>query len=94
MKTNIDVVPYYILERVKSAWRDTPIKWSPIPVGLGLAFIAFLQYQKILRREAEKDNDKSTQALIVGPWHVSDNSLRCQLASDNQSLRSILSASN
>ncbi|KAF9429889.1 phosphatidylserine decarboxylase 1 [Podila epigama] len=57
-------------ERVKSAWRDTPIKWSPIPIGLGLAFISFLQYNKILRREAEKDNDKSTQALIVGPWHV------------------------
>ncbi|KAF9107353.1 phosphatidylserine decarboxylase 1 [Mortierella sp. GBA35] len=55
--------------RVRKAWEDTPIKWSPIPIGLGLAFITFLQYSKILRREAEKDHDPS-KALIVGPWHV------------------------
>ncbi|KAK3833814.1 MAG: phosphatidylserine decarboxylase [Linnemannia elongata] len=55
--------------RVRKAWEDTPIKWSPIPIGLGLAFIAFLQYSKIVRRESEKNHDPS-KALIVGPWHV------------------------
>ncbi|KAF9152404.1 phosphatidylserine decarboxylase 1 [Linnemannia schmuckeri] len=55
--------------RVRKAWQDTPIKWSPIPIGLGLAFITFLQYSKIMKRESEKDHDPS-KALIVGPWHV------------------------
>ncbi|GJJ72967.1 phosphatidylserine decarboxylase [Entomortierella parvispora] len=55
--------------RVMDAWKGTPVKWSPIPIGLGIAFIAFLQYNKILRREAEREHDVS-KALIVGPWHV------------------------
>lgn len=58
--------------RVKKAWEDTPIKWSPIPIGLGVAFIAFLQYSKIVKRESEKNHDPS-KALIVGPWHVSSD---------------------
>ncbi|KAF8932523.1 phosphatidylserine decarboxylase 1 [Dissophora ornata] len=55
--------------RVKRAWNDTPIKWSPIPIGLGLAFITFLQYRKIREREADRDQNPS-KAVIVGPWHV------------------------
>ncbi|KAG0051081.1 phosphatidylserine decarboxylase 1 [Gryganskiella cystojenkinii] len=55
--------------RVVDAWKGTPVKWSPIPIGLGLAFIAFLQYQKIVRREIEREHDIS-KAVIVGPWHV------------------------
>ncbi|KAG0302235.1 phosphatidylserine decarboxylase 1 [Dissophora globulifera] len=55
--------------RVKKAWKDTPIKWSPIPIGLGLAFISLLQYNKIVRRESERDQNYS-KAVIVGPWHV------------------------
>ncbi|KAK3812252.1 MAG: phosphatidylserine decarboxylase [Benniella sp.] len=55
--------------RVKKAWRDTPIKWSPIPIGLGLAFITFLQYRKIMEREANRDQD-SSKAVVVGPWQV------------------------
>ncbi|KAF9177861.1 phosphatidylserine decarboxylase 1 [Haplosporangium sp. Z 767] len=55
--------------RVKKVWKDTPIKWSPIPIGLGLAFITFLQYRKIMEREADRDTSIS-KAVIVGPWHV------------------------
>ncbi|KAI7829005.1 phosphatidylserine decarboxylase-domain-containing protein [Gamsiella multidivaricata] len=55
--------------RVKKAWNDTPIKWSPIPIGLGLAFITFLQYRKVMEREAGRDPNV-TKAVIVGPWHV------------------------
>ncbi|KAF9572226.1 phosphatidylserine decarboxylase 1 [Mortierella alpina] len=55
--------------RVKKAWKDTPIKWSPIPIGLGLAFITYLQYRKIMQREADRENNV-TKAVIVGPWHV------------------------
>ncbi|KAI1310545.1 phosphatidylserine decarboxylase 1 [Mortierella claussenii] len=55
--------------RVRKAWNDTPIQWSPIPIGLGLAFIAFLQYSKIQRREANPDSS-ITKAVIVGPWQV------------------------
>ena len=58
-----------LIGRVKKAWNDTPIKWSPIPIGLGLAFITFLQYRKIREREADRDQNTS-KAVIVGPWHV------------------------
>ncbi|KAF9942057.1 phosphatidylserine decarboxylase 1 [Modicella reniformis] len=56
--------------RVKKAWNDTPIKWSPIPIGLGLAFITFLQYRKIMEREAARSQDVS-KAVVVGPWQGS-----------------------
>ncbi|KAF9175125.1 phosphatidylserine decarboxylase 1 [Mortierella sp. AD011] len=55
--------------RVKKAWTDTPIKWSPIPIGLGLAFITFLQYRRIRQRDAEHNQD-APKAVVVGPWHV------------------------
>ncbi|KAG0001309.1 asparagine-linked glycosylation protein [Entomortierella chlamydospora] len=55
--------------RVKKAWTDTPIKWSPIPIGLGLAFITFLQYRRIRQRDAEH-NQGASKAVVVGPWHV------------------------
>ncbi|KAF9433728.1 phosphatidylserine decarboxylase 1 [Entomortierella beljakovae] len=55
--------------KVKKAWNDTPIKWSPIPIGLGLALITFLQYRKIRERDAESNREVS-KAVIVGPWHV------------------------
>ncbi|KAG0259427.1 phosphatidylserine decarboxylase 1 [Mortierella polycephala] len=57
------------VSRVKKAWNDTPIKWSPIPIGLGLALITFLQYRKIIEREADRDTSTS-KAVVVGPWHV------------------------
>ncbi|KAF9904090.1 phosphatidylserine decarboxylase 1 [Lobosporangium transversale] len=55
--------------RLKKTWNETPVKWSPIPIGLGLAFIAFLQYRKVMEREANRDPNV-TKAVIVGPWHV------------------------
>ncbi|KAG0236482.1 phosphatidylserine decarboxylase 1 [Actinomortierella wolfii] len=56
--------------RIRKAWKETPIKWKPIPIGLGLAFIAFLQYNKIMRREAERNNQHTAKPVIVGPWTV------------------------
>ncbi|KAG0266272.1 phosphatidylserine decarboxylase 1 [Actinomortierella ambigua] len=56
--------------RIRKAWKETPIKWKPIPIGLGLAFIAFLQYNKIMRREAERYQDHTAKPVIVGPWTV------------------------
>ncbi|KAF8985966.1 phosphatidylserine decarboxylase 1 [Entomortierella lignicola] len=53
--------------RVKKAWTDTPIDWKPIPIGVGLAFIAFLQYRRVRERNADQEVSK---AVIVGPWTV------------------------
>ncbi|KAF9112998.1 asparagine-linked glycosylation protein [Mortierella sp. AM989] len=55
--------------RVKKAWTDTPLDWTPIPIGVGLTFIAFLQFRKIRKRDEENSQDV-TKAVVVGPWQV------------------------
>ncbi|KKY17434.1 putative phosphatidylserine decarboxylase proenzyme [Phaeomoniella chlamydospora] len=68
--------------RLGKAWRDTPIKWYPIPVGLGIAFLGFRQFSNVRAREQAKIDDAEGDALDgkkpprrprirpSGPWQV------------------------
>ncbi|EPS41258.1 hypothetical protein H072_4854 [Dactylellina haptotyla CBS 200.50] len=65
--------------RLRSAWNDTPIKWYPIPVGLGIAYLGFKHYSTVMERErqiAEQDydpndpNNKNRRVRPSGPWQV------------------------
>lgn len=42
--------------RLRSALSKTKIQWYPIPVGLGIGFLGFLQFTKIQRREKERED--------------------------------------
>ena len=65
------------------AWDDTPIKWTPIPVGLGITYLGFKHYSTVVGRErqaAEEDdqydpNDPTTKRRIqpTGPWYVTES---------------------
>ncbi|KAF3926892.1 hypothetical protein ABW20_dc0104926 [Dactylellina cionopaga] len=66
-------------QRLRTAWNDTPIKWYPIPVGLGVAYLGFKHYTTVMGREsAEEDpsldpNDphkKKRKVRPSGPWQV------------------------
>jgi phosphatidylserine decarboxylase len=37
--------------RLRTAWANTPIQWYPIPVGVGVGFLGFLQFQRVRARE-------------------------------------------
>jgi phosphatidylserine decarboxylase len=41
-------------KRLRKALGDTKIKWYPIPVGLGVAFLGFLQLNRINERERKR----------------------------------------
>ncbi|KAI8582096.1 hypothetical protein K450DRAFT_184931 [Umbelopsis ramanniana AG] len=60
-------------EKLFSAWKDTKVKWTPIPVGLGIGFLCFLQYRRVVKRERERqDGDEVVRRKYVasGPWQV------------------------
>ncbi|KAK6346255.1 phosphatidylserine decarboxylase 1 [Orbilia blumenaviensis] len=67
-------------QRLKIAWNETPIKWTPIPVGLGIAYLGFKHYSTVMDRErriAEEDGkydpndpDKKKRVRPTGPWQV------------------------
>ncbi|KAI1103074.1 phosphatidylserine decarboxylase [Jackrogersella minutella] len=40
--------------RLRGALRDTKVRWYPIPVGLGIGFLGFVQFYKTQAREREK----------------------------------------
>ena len=44
--------------RLTSAWRRTPVKWKPIPVALGIAFLGVFQFYRIQERERRKQEDE------------------------------------
>lgn len=71
--------------RLRSALARTPIRWYPIPVGLGIGFLGLLQFTKIRRREQERrdiqheeeENEEPTgrpkrrpRIRPSGPWSV------------------------
>ncbi|KAI1327928.1 phosphatidylserine decarboxylase [Xylariaceae sp. FL0255] len=69
--------------RLRSALRDTKVKWYPIPVGLGIGFLGFVQFYKTqarererLEREAAEDGNgngrpkKRPRIRPDGPWQV------------------------
>ncbi len=46
--------------------------WYPIPIGLGLAFIAFQQYLHLRKKDKDISKDDKTEAniIVAGPWQV------------------------
>ncbi|CAG8553100.1 phosphatidylserine decarboxylase [Rhizophagus irregularis] len=60
------------MERLNEAWEKTKVTWYPIPIGIGIAFIAFQHTLRVYGREKRKEQDTSTEIrpIIVGPWQV------------------------
>ena len=70
--------------RLGKAWRKTKIEWKPIPIGLGIGFLGFLQFLKVQTREAPveeragsahdtepgKRPPKRERIRPSGPWQV------------------------
>ncbi|KAJ8126999.1 hypothetical protein O1611_g6636 [Lasiodiplodia mahajangana] len=66
--------------RLRHALNDTKIKWSPIPIGLGIGFLGFLQFYKTQIRGKEKlEEEASAEEPLPkkrprvrpdGPWQV------------------------
>ncbi|KAI0845547.1 phosphatidylserine decarboxylase [Daldinia vernicosa] len=69
--------------RLRSALKETKVKWYPIPVGLGIAFLGLMQFYKTQAREKERlekeasDSDepgvrprKRARVRPDGPWQV------------------------
>ncbi|KAF3920002.1 hypothetical protein ABW21_db0201112 [Orbilia brochopaga] len=67
-------------ERLKTAWNETPVKWYPIPVGLGIAFLGFKHYLDVMARERQLAEDerqsmdpkdpRKRKVRATGPWQV------------------------
>ncbi|ODQ56037.1 phosphatidylserine decarboxylase [Saitoella complicata NRRL Y-17804] len=68
--------------RLRERLRNTKVEWYPIPVGLGIAVVAFTQYRKISDREHERIAHEGTDGHVdiqgpagervrsTGPWQV------------------------
>ncbi|OTB05211.1 hypothetical protein M426DRAFT_320025 [Hypoxylon sp. CI-4A] len=67
--------------RLRSALKDTKVRWYPIPVGLGIGFLGLVQFYKTQAREKERLERESSEfdgarpkkrARIRpdGPWQV------------------------
>ncbi|KAI1310156.1 phosphatidylserine decarboxylase-domain-containing protein [Xylaria venustula] len=67
--------------RLRHALNDTKIKWYPIPVGLGIGFLGFVQFYKTQARERERLEKEASQedeprpkkrprVRPDGPWQV------------------------
>ncbi|KAI1284669.1 phosphatidylserine decarboxylase-domain-containing protein [Xylaria sp. FL0933] len=67
--------------RLRRALNDSKIKWYPIPVGLGIGFLGFVQFYKTqarererLEREASQEEEprpkKRPRVRPDGPWQV------------------------
>ena len=70
--------------RLGKAWRKTKIEWKPIPIGLGIGFLGFLQFLKVQTRQAPTGEStgsaddtepgklppKRERIRPSGPWQV------------------------
>ncbi|GAA5884019.1 hypothetical protein JCM3774_001192 [Rhodotorula dairenensis] len=55
--------------RLKRRWKETPTKWSPIPVSLGAAvLVALTLYKQASEKGKEPMSEGSVQ--VQGPWQV------------------------
>lgn len=71
-------------KRLGKAWRNTKVEWYPIPVGLGIGFLGFLQFRRVQARAqaadtgengyGDEDNGKRPpkrkKIRPSGPWQV------------------------
>ncbi|KAI8801750.1 phosphatidylserine decarboxylase-domain-containing protein [Cladochytrium replicatum] len=58
---------------MRDAWVNTPIQWAPIPIGLGLSFLALLQLLHMFQRDLPGIAQKQTvvpDVSVVGPWQI------------------------
>jgi phosphatidylserine decarboxylase len=44
--------------RLGKAWRNTRIQWRPIPIGLGIGFLGFMQLYRIQQREKGRQEEE------------------------------------
>ena len=42
---------------VGKAWRNTKVEWKPLPIGIGIALLGFLQFLRIRSREGVNEGD-------------------------------------
>ncbi|KAI0235917.1 phosphatidylserine decarboxylase 1 [Massospora cicadina] len=57
-----------LFSRVRRSWRKAPLKWAPIPLGLGLSYLAFLQLWPQTPKTDEEG--KPTPGKRRGPWQL------------------------
>jgi hypothetical protein len=65
-------IAYPLSERIRDAWRETPIKWYPLPVAGGALLLVAMQYRKRFQLEQEVQVDEEGREIIQlrGPWQV------------------------
>ena len=63
--------------RLGKAWRNTKIEWKPIPIGVGIGFLGFLQFLRVRSRESVKEGPsdgprppKRERIRPTGGWQV------------------------
>jgi phosphatidylserine decarboxylase len=63
--------------RLGKAWRTTKTEWKPIPIGLGIGFLGFLQFLRIWSRESVEEGEsdgsrppKRERIRPSGGWQV------------------------
>ncbi len=52
-----------------SYWKR--LKWVPIPVGVGFAYIGYQQYGHVKKREELKLKESEPEDLLANDWVVS-----------------------
>lgn len=70
--------PCLSVERLRNAWNNTEVKWYPISVGLGLAVIGYIQFNRVRQRELAKLQEEGKprpKYVATGPWQVSSRSI-------------------
>lgn len=93
-----DAPPFFSLtERLNDRWKETPINWKPIPVGLGalvLLALTIWKQQRLASTQSETDDDLGQSGVKVkGAWQVcchphSERSLDRRLHRSTSSARS------
>ena len=62
--------------RLKKRWKETPTKWSPIPVSLGAAVLVVLTlYKQASDKGKEPMGEGSVH--VQGPWQVRTATVLC-----------------
>lgn len=53
------------------AWKDTPTKWYPLPIGIGAVLIAFLSIKNRKFSDEPHVVFDGQSMKLQGPWQVS-----------------------
>ncbi|KAI9675642.1 MAG: phosphatidylserine decarboxylase 1 [Caeruleum heppii] len=62
--------------RLRSAWRETPIQWYPIPVGVGIGFLGFAQLYRVRQREKLRREEDERRQIDGGDDNGAENGRR------------------